>query len=242
MTETLRESIENLRSLSPKLNKATDDANNVVQAVETFLNDECRLGVPAEVLAIENDDEHSDTSLAYARVAGKYRIAVTTRWFKVRDEDGTPFTDDFGNPEPILMSVETSAWSESPRAMKLKTFKELPTLLEQLAKEAEEAISSTTEASEAVGKILAALNHERPSVAPTDKPAAKIMENTQSGKFALAAPVKLVSPDEGKILAGEGVIVGDNIAVVLESAVGRGADPFAGRISPGGTARPGPKK
>ena len=78
MTQQLKKSVERIRELSPQLNAATDDANRVVAAVEQFLNEDCKVGIPAGVVAVyaAEDSQDAAMTLGYWRVQGKYRIAV----------------------------------------------------------------------------------------------------------------------------------------------------------------------
>ena len=48
MTQELREKLESLRAIAPRLNKATDDAAAVIKATDAFLDD---LGLGVEAYA-----------------------------------------------------------------------------------------------------------------------------------------------------------------------------------------------
>src|SRR5437879_70397 len=85
MTDPMRKSIEALRGLAPRLNAATDDAGRVVQMIEKFLADECRLSLSAWVALDGEDDDDAapppapmmaTKSLGYARLAGRFRIVL----------------------------------------------------------------------------------------------------------------------------------------------------------------------
>jgi hypothetical protein len=153
MTDQLNKSIEHLRTLSPKLNKATDLANAAVAVVEKFLNDECSLGIPARKTAWIKEGE-STLDLAYERVNGKFRIAIIEEeWIPA--EGHSP---DFGE----WRHVETRPWAESSRGDKLRTFAALPKLLDAIVTEVEAAIQKTDETVAAVEKIMGAMG--KPSI------------------------------------------------------------------------------
>src|ERR1700728_1843408 len=98
MTEKLTNSLVSLRTLSSRLNKATDEANEVVQAVEKFLNDECSIGIPLSITTHEDDDLDAEIALGYARCNGRFRIVVITRPFD-RDENGGSIQDNYGTKQ-----------------------------------------------------------------------------------------------------------------------------------------------
>ena len=75
----LDKSIKKLRQLAPVLNKTTDDAARVVQEVENLLSKDLGLGIDESVVIHSynvSKVKEQITSLAYRRVAGKFRIAV----------------------------------------------------------------------------------------------------------------------------------------------------------------------
>src|SRR6266566_6292805 len=146
MTDQLKKSIEQLRTMTPKLNAATDEANKTVAAVEKFLNDECSIGISAYVNAWRGDS--GSLRLAFDRIGGKFRIAVVDqKWIDDPQYPGNGSWQD----------VEVVAWSESPRAWKLRTFPALPALLEKIASEAEDAIKRIDQTQAAVQEIMGAI-------------------------------------------------------------------------------------
>src|SRR4051794_21844527 len=83
MTEQLREQIERLRSVAPKLNAATEEAARVLQEVEKFLGEVLSLGISAT--SSDFHEEPADPSdagderiivyrLAYDRLHGKFQF------------------------------------------------------------------------------------------------------------------------------------------------------------------------
>jgi hypothetical protein len=155
MSAKLRQQIESLRSLAPLLNNATDEAAQVVQAVEQFLGEQLSLGVSAESGAFEQQPrtidgtEHLTVScLAYGRLAGKYRlhVLITTE----RQNLATPWDNG-------IISSEQTAWSSCPREVKLQSFSKLPELLGILAEKADQLAREVSETSTTVRDLLSAI-------------------------------------------------------------------------------------
>ena len=141
MSNNLRISVDKLRQVSSRLNKVSDDAAQVVKALETFLSRECSLGVVAFVHVISHlsDPDGIDqtfTEIGYARWNGKFRIVVSSGFMHCDEVDNTK-----GDMKP---------WSECDRSLKLLTVKKLPELLEQIAKVAE---ADATEAEQALSVV-----------------------------------------------------------------------------------------
>ena len=139
MTDQLRDAIRRIRDLTPELNAVTDKANAIVARVEKFLNDECSVGIPAYVRvgpSSESDDGAIEvqTWLAYARVDGKFRIAVQTTVN--------------GEPE------ENKPWPACQREVKLEVLDYLPKLLTKIADEVSEVIAKTDNTAGVVEEIL----------------------------------------------------------------------------------------
>jgi hypothetical protein len=138
-----------LRQVSDQLNQATDDAAKMVAEVETFLNTECSIGVPASVeFAQERPDETTMIKryLAYARVSGKFRIAITSAAFFV-NEDG----DD------VRQELEPVAWPSAPREYKLASVAVMLELLKAIIENATSKVEKASDAVDAVSDVLLAL-------------------------------------------------------------------------------------
>ena len=81
MSKKLRKAIDALREVSPRLNDSTTAANEVVERVERFLNDECSIGLPCWI-AIAKGDTDEDVPgdrhlwLGYDRINGRFCIAI----------------------------------------------------------------------------------------------------------------------------------------------------------------------
>jgi hypothetical protein len=146
---SVQKSLKKLREIAPDLNKATDDAAKIVQEVETLLA-KLSIGITAEVRLYERQKTKSVseyTSLAYCRVKGNFRIAVTV-------EKSTDFVDDRGCAARAWDTVSETPWAECQREAKLESFPKLPDLLEAIIKAAEEAKGKVDAAKQAVEKIL----------------------------------------------------------------------------------------
>jgi hypothetical protein len=80
MSKKLKKAFAALREIAPKLNDATSSANDAVEQVEKFLNEECSIGLPCWILADKIESDEGPTVrhlwLGYDRIDGKFRIAV----------------------------------------------------------------------------------------------------------------------------------------------------------------------
>jgi hypothetical protein len=153
MTEKKDSIVGELRQVSSQLNQATDDAAKMVAEVETFLNNECSVGVPASVEFAEDRSVAATPIkryLSYARVNGKFRIAITSVAFVV-DEDG----DD------VQKELEPIAWPSAPRDYKLASIAVMPELLKAIVSEAAMKIEKASGAVDAVSEVLSALRTEK---------------------------------------------------------------------------------
>jgi hypothetical protein len=135
--DDLQLAVAKLRALSPKLNSVVDQAQRVVLQIEHFLAHECQVAIQAEVPVLYNDKGVSVTLMRYGRVDGKFRIALTN-------------TD--GDSRFI-----TRAWTECDRSEKLASFPALPKLLMAVTKAVEVQINATTQTSNTVESLMAAL-------------------------------------------------------------------------------------
>ena len=137
MSNDLRQAVNKLRALAPQLNSAVEEAHRVVQMVERFLNQECQLGVEAEVPVTYNDQGKASVLLRYGPIEGAYRITMTN-------------TD--GESRFI-----TRPWVNCDRGEKLTSFPALPKLLMAVAKAVETQILSTSTTVATVSQIMSAL-------------------------------------------------------------------------------------
>ncbi len=146
MPKKLKKAVRALREVSPKLNEATNAANDVVEQVEKFLNDECSIGLPCWILAEKVAPEDGPTGqhlwLGYDRINGKFRIAV-----EQLVEHGD--RQESLGPQP---------WASCPRDVKLTTLHKLPKLLDTIAEEAHKMAEKNDATVEAVQEILGAIS------------------------------------------------------------------------------------
>lgn len=145
MTENLRSQIAHLRSLSPELNRVTDQAARLVSVVENFLSDECQFSIPAHVVMSRTDHpdgSDDETRLEYARLEGKFKLVVSQ-----------VSSDPAG--ESYVQSK--TAWSECPRDIKLWSIEHIPDLLVAIGKRIERTISSAGKASKNIEDLLLAI-------------------------------------------------------------------------------------
>ena len=174
MTDELRQALQQIREATPKLNKATDEAAQLVKVVDDFLAEQ-GVGLPVQVIVesgeTTKDEEeaepyHSETlCLSYKRCGrdGKFHIAVEREFFAWRDCDG------YGEPDNPTVSRDVDSWSLASREDKLKTFAELPELLTEIAKQVTNTVKSTVEATKAVERIREAIAIENDSRRKADR-------------------------------------------------------------------------
>lgn len=169
----VQESLNSIRTAASRLNQLTDAAQDVVARVEAFLNDECSLRIPAEVLVLTGAPgvdageggalTQECVMLAYCRIAGEYRLAVRIDEIRVDEEGAYERT----------IRQESMPWAAAPRDLKLKSFEKLPELLTEIAKEIARAVARTEATADAAKQVLAAPRVESPGhrAAPAQRPA-----------------------------------------------------------------------
>src|SRR5947208_3022972 len=132
MTESLRKSIDTLRGLAPRLHEATDQAALMVQRVERFLADDCKLTMSAWVPIDVDPEAPAVQSLGYALLDGRYRVAIR---------------DHAADNDPLDLEPQgfIYPWSDAPHAHRLRAFRHLPALLSELSELARTCIRSAAE-------------------------------------------------------------------------------------------------
>jgi hypothetical protein len=136
--DELQQAVAKLRSLSPRLNSAVEQAQRVVLQVEHFLVHECQLAVQAEVPVSYNDKGVAVMLMRYGRVNGKFHIGLT-------------HTD--GDARFV-----NRAWVDCDRSEKLTSFPALPKLLMAITKSVESQIAATSSTSQTVSNLMSALD------------------------------------------------------------------------------------
>jgi hypothetical protein len=144
MTKEMREQIERLRALTPKLNAKVAKANRFLKATEALLVEELSLGVYAQTSPFEQIEEEDPFGsgegyerwafayLAYGRVTGKYRLHVL-RTIERRPLDG-------GDATWEKIDVRRADWTTIPNAEKVLAYTKIPELLNMIAEETTRAV------------------------------------------------------------------------------------------------------
>jgi hypothetical protein len=157
MTLELQNSIQNIRGLAPKLNKATDEAARVVAVVEKFLGEECGVGIEVRHHVRGEDGLDDGLWLEYKRHNGKFRLVVTETFVR-RDHNGEPIEDNAADqPDVFQRDSKSVAWTEAGRGEKLASFAALPDLLNHLARDMQDSVDSVVAVSTAVEQLGGAL-------------------------------------------------------------------------------------
>lgn len=185
--DELQQAIAKLRSLSPRLNSAVEQAQRVVLQVEHFLVHECQLAVQAEVPVSYNDKGVAVTLLRYGRVNGKFHISLT-------QTDGDA-------------RFVHRAWIDADRSEKLTSFPALPKLLLAITKAVENQITATTATTQTVSNLMSALDgvatgpqfpDADPKIALLMRPEEALVAQTARASTARAHPALPKSnPDHG---------------------------------------------
>jgi hypothetical protein len=148
----MKDSLQRLRDLSPKVNKTCDEATKVVREVEKFLTDS-KVTVPAEVVvqAVQVSPKKRElTTLCFGRLDSSFRIAV-------KREEETEFVDGRNMVDYAIKTTDETPWLECPRDLKLSTFPKLPELLKNIGEEVEKSLKNAEDAMPEIEKVLASL-------------------------------------------------------------------------------------
>lgn len=144
MPERLSDQIAQLRAITPRLHAVTDEAARIVQIVETFLGEECKLGLAAYYDFDHVDDRRGATvfcrSLEYGRIDGQFRLLIS-------EVDIDPETDERN-------SLSRTAWVNCTREMKLRSIEYIPDLLAAIGQKVRSTIKQTEEATVKVNALL----------------------------------------------------------------------------------------
>ncbi len=141
MTERLRDQIAQLRAITPQLHAVTDEAARIVHIVESFLGEECKLGLTACTDFDHDFDNGFDFfhRLEYGRIDGQFRLIV---YDVMRDPDGEE------SPR------NRAAWINHTREVKLRTIEHIPDLLAKIGTKVQSTINQTRAATIKVGELL----------------------------------------------------------------------------------------
>jgi hypothetical protein len=148
MTDQMKQRLDALRAVTPRLNATTDEVSNIVKSVETILTDELGIGLSAMTSHFAERPGEDDVTvfeyLAYGRVNGSFRIHVVLSSER-RNDEGSGI---YGTWE--VVATERVLWPSCSREQKLRAFTQLPELLEKLAASAEELAAAAAETAAAV--------------------------------------------------------------------------------------------
>jgi hypothetical protein len=154
MTKELKQSLDRLKAVTPKLNKAADEAMALFTSTERFLI-ECGVGIPAiqvmsDAQVAGHERENSDgafcpivneyNAIAFDRHGGKFRLLFRV-WQECDGELDSPAED-----VPL---------AEASRLVKLESVRHLPALLQRIADQAEATLKAAEGSADAVKTMLA---------------------------------------------------------------------------------------
>jgi hypothetical protein len=142
MTHGLRDQIAQLRAITPQLHAITDEAALIVQKVEAFLGEECKLGLSAGLKFDQHDDGNTYEfyrRLDYTRIDNQFRLVVS-EYEEYPSGDAT--------------QLSRSAWVNCTREMKLRTIEIIPDLLEVIGQTVQKTIKQTQAAALKVNELL----------------------------------------------------------------------------------------
>ncbi len=169
MTDDMKTSFEKLKTLTPKLNVATDAVNRMFTDVERFLESQS-VGLPTGIVfnyaddnpAIRDNEQSARWAhkLAYDRCDGKFRIVI--KKFRVGEYTDPPelsvlpIHSSSGHKRTTWVEEESVHWSSAPRHLKLKAAKEIARLLEAIAWEAQRLVDNTNGVENIIAEFVAA--------------------------------------------------------------------------------------
>lgn len=145
MTERLRDQIAHLKAITPQLHAVTDDAERLVQLIEKFLGEECKLGLTAHVSFDQHewpDGTESCSRLAYGRIDAQYRLMIYTADIDQSGEEN---------------HSNRTAWVNCTREVKLDTIQHIRGLLDAIAQRISSTIKRTQESTVMLRELLQGL-------------------------------------------------------------------------------------
>ena len=139
MSESLSKALSKVQHSATRLNQLTDQANNTVREVENFLNDKCKVGIPAYIDISKSDDLAGNiTGLQYFEVGIRYRISIVSG--------------------PKGGSRRAKPWSDCSREEKLETIGKIPDLIAELGKRIDEKILKAEKGLDEIAEVLQAFS------------------------------------------------------------------------------------
>ena len=131
-------SLAKLKDRADELNSITDQTADMVKDVEEFLAKECSIGFEISVI-FGSTKLGGQKHLEYRRIGLHYRVAVSI------------------DSQFQANKMESKAWSDCSRALKIESIKHLPALIEAITQKVEDDVSSAEEAAMAVSDVLQSL-------------------------------------------------------------------------------------
>jgi hypothetical protein len=147
-----------LAASSNNLNRLTDQLTGYIELVESVLN-ALNLGLKASVVVERSSDEDGTwchyVRLWYDKIDGKWGLAVDE--YDENQEDP--------NPDASWINRKFWAFTDAPRALRLKVVPGIPDLIRALVKESERMAAATAATVARAKEIAASLSKSAPSVA-----------------------------------------------------------------------------
>src|SRR5438034_7677341 len=144
--EQVAASFQKLETSAAKLNKVSDQLGESIAALDAALK-RLNLGVPAWTKIAgafdPNDSSYWSHDLGYAKVGGKWGVALRT------------VHGDAGDPESER--VERWLFNDAPRAMRLAAIDYIPALFDELVKAAEVIAEQTQDKIGSVQRVVSAV-------------------------------------------------------------------------------------
>ena len=150
-------SYKQLTQAASELNAVSDELGKFVTALDTALR-KLNLGL-ATWLRLESREDGSGNytkrDLGYAKVGGKWGIALRTMSGNHNDLDDS--------------NVEEWLFNDAPRALRIESVEKLPDLFESLVKEADAATRQIKSKTQRAQALVSALEQQTPSEPPPPK-------------------------------------------------------------------------
>jgi len=193
LTQRVQASYQQLSAVATDLNAVSDELGKSINELDFALK-KLNLGVSVWVPIRSGDGMPEDSSywsedIGYAKVAGKWGIALRT------------VHGDYSNPD--WDRIEEWTFNDAPRLLRLSAIEKVPELLEKLSKEASETtkkikarLAEAQEVASAVKGVAEGTVHHRTRAASAipEPPRAPGMSEPPGSAFAMSEP-----PCAGKV-------------------------------------------
>jgi prefoldin subunit 5 len=169
---------QTLSTVAPTLNSASDELNRCVASLDESLkklNAGLTVWVSFRSRGVE-EDEYDDDQIGYAKVDGKWGIAIRHIW-------GNYATEKFGDEGPWF-------FNDASRDLRLLAVDQLPELIEALGEEASKVTKRVQEKTKQVHELATAI----------EQVAKPPQQGVSFGRAALDAAKNNLKTPEGKIV------------------------------------------